>query len=228
MIVLDDYSEDIAHGQIRHCKIADVALRFMEAYIMRTLMLLASVAMTVAGVFCVANGSAAFLTVAFIVGVVFLLMGAAEILIGLRADFDVSENAVSITKDGIIMLIFGAVIITGMITDDTTAQMLFAMWMVIEGILSFSFDKIDVMHITGEERLSFALTFLMLIMGLYIRILITESRKSGILSGITLISLKPLKRTFSKSTIQSLTLRARHMVFLSLKYIFTRSEPWMQ
>ena len=167
MIVLDDYSEDIAHGQIRHCKIADVALRFMEAYIMRTLMLLASVAMTVAGVFCVANGSAAFLTVAFIVGVVFLLMGAAEILIGLRADFDVSENAVSITKDGIIMLIFGAVIITGMITDDTTAQMLFAMWMVIEGILSFSFDKIDVMHITGEERLSFALTFLMLIMGLY-------------------------------------------------------------
>ena len=73
--------------------------------------------MTVSGVFCIANGSAAFLTVAFIIGLVYLLMGAIEVLIGIRADFDVSANAVSITKDGIIMLIFGAVIISGMITE---------------------------------------------------------------------------------------------------------------
>jgi uncharacterized membrane protein HdeD (DUF308 family) len=85
---------------------------FRRKYIMRTLMLIASVAMIGSVVFCVANGSAAFLTVAFIIGLVYLLMGATEILVGLRADFDVSEKAVSITKDGILMLIFGAVIIT--------------------------------------------------------------------------------------------------------------------
>lgn len=134
---------------------------------MRTLMLLASVAMTVSGVFCVANGSAAFLTVAFVIGVVYLLMGAIEVLIGLRADFDVSANAVSITKDGIIMLIFGLVIISGMITDDTTAQMLFATWLVVEGVLSLRLERFDIMHITGEERLSFAITTVMLIVGLY-------------------------------------------------------------
>lgn len=134
---------------------------------MRTLMLLASVAMTVSGVFCIANGSAAFLTVAFIIGLVYLLMGAIEVLIGIRADFDVSANAVSITKDGIIMLIFGAVIISGMITDDMTAQMLFALWLVIEGVLTLRIENVDVMHITGEERLSFALTSLMLLFGLY-------------------------------------------------------------
>lgn len=134
---------------------------------MRTLMLLASVAMTVAGVFCVANGSAAFVTVAFIIGIVFLLMGAIEVLIGIRADFDMAENAVSITKDGIIMLIFGLAVITGMITDDTTAQMLFAMWLVIEGVLSSRTDKIDLVRITGEERLSFGLTSLMLVIGIY-------------------------------------------------------------
>ena len=134
---------------------------------MRTLMLLASVAMTVAGVFCVANGSAAFLTVAFIIGIVYLVMGAIEILIGLRADFDVSANAVSITKDGIIMLIFGVVIISGMITDDMTAQMLFATWLVIEGVLSFKVENFDIMHIASEERLSLAITTLMLLTGLY-------------------------------------------------------------
>lgn len=130
-------------------------------------MLLASVAMTVSGVFCIANGSAAFLTVAFIIGLVYLLMGAIEVLIGIRADFDVSANAVSITKDGIIMLIFGAVIISGMITDDMTAQMLFALWLVIEGVLTLRIENVDVMHITEEERLSFALTSLMLMFGLY-------------------------------------------------------------
>jgi uncharacterized membrane protein HdeD (DUF308 family) len=130
-------------------------------------MLLASVAMTVSGVFCIANGSAAFLTVAFIIGLVYLLMGAIEVLIGIRADFDVSANAVSITKDGIIMLIFGAVIISGMITDDMTAQMLFALWLVIEGVLTLRIENVDVMHITGEERLSFALASLMLLFGLY-------------------------------------------------------------
>ena len=55
---------------------------------MRTLMLLASVAMTVAGVFCVANGSAAFVTVAFIIGLVFLSMGAIEVLIGLADEVE--------------------------------------------------------------------------------------------------------------------------------------------
>ena len=134
---------------------------------MRTLMLLASVAMTVSGVFCIANGSAAFLTVAFIVGIVYLVMGATEILVGIRAEFDLSENAVSITKDGIIMLILGFVIISGMITDDTTAQMVFATWLVIEGVLSFTTGRIDIMHITGDERLTLGITFLMLIAGIY-------------------------------------------------------------
>ena len=140
---------------------------FRRKYIMRTLMLIASVAMIGSGVFCVANGSAAFLTVAFIIGLVYLLMGATEILVGLRADFDVSEKAVSITKDGILMLIFGAVIITGQVTDDTAARILIAAWLAIEGVLAFSTDRIDLMHITTEERIEFGVNAVMLLFGLY-------------------------------------------------------------
>ena len=130
-------------------------------------MLIASVAMIASGVFCVANGSAAFLTVAFIIGLVYIVMGATEILVGIRADFDVSENAVSITKDGILMLIFGFVIISGQITDDTTARIMIASWLTIEGVLATSERRMDIMHIGGEERLNLAITFIMFIFGLY-------------------------------------------------------------
>ena len=130
-------------------------------------MLIASVAMIASGVFCVANGSAAFLTVAFIIGLVYLIMGATEILVGIRADFDVSENAVSITKDGILMLIFGFIIISGQITDDTTARVMIASWLTIEGVLAVSFGKAGILHISAAKRLSLAITFIMFIFGLY-------------------------------------------------------------
>ncbi len=85
---------------------------------MRTLMMLASVAMIGSGIFCIANGTAAFLTVAFVIGLVFLVLGAVELLVSSRADFDESEAGVSITKDGVIMLLLGAAVIAGQISDD--------------------------------------------------------------------------------------------------------------
>lgn len=134
---------------------------------MRTLMLIASVATIGAGIFCIANGSAAFLTVAFIIGLVFCIMGLMEIFVGVRADFDVTENAASITQDGVLLLIMGIVILAGQITDDTTALSLTAMWLTIEGVLSFDTNKIDIMNIGSEERLELAVTLLMLGLGIY-------------------------------------------------------------
>lgn len=134
---------------------------------MRTLMLIASVAMIGAGTFCIANGSAAYLTVAFIIGLVFSVMGLMEIFVGVRADFDVTEHAVSITKDGVLMLILGLVILSAQVTSDTTAQMLFAMWLSVEGVLGFDVEKVDFMNISMEERLNGALNLLMLGFGVY-------------------------------------------------------------
>lgn len=134
---------------------------------MRTLMLIASIAMIGTGVFCVANGSVAFLTVAFVIGLMFCVMGALEAVIGTRADFSVSEQAVGIIKDGVIMMIFGVVIISGQVADDLTALMLFAMWLVTEGILSFRGENIDIMHVTVDQRLFLSLSALMVAGGVY-------------------------------------------------------------
>ena len=134
---------------------------------MRTIMMIASVAMIGSGIFCIANGSAAFLTVAFIIGIVYVLMGATELLVGVRADFDISEKAVSISKDGILMIIYGIVILSGQVTDDTTARMLIAAWLVIEGVLAATSDNTDIMHITTEQRINLAVNAIMLVFGLY-------------------------------------------------------------
>ena len=134
---------------------------------MRTLMMIASVAMIGAGIFCVANASAAFLSVAFIIGLIFILLGAFEILIGRRADFDVSEIGVGFAKDGFLMLIFGIVVISGQVTDDNSAQVMFALWMLIEGVLAFRSEWLDVMESDTDQRIGVALSTLMLIMGCY-------------------------------------------------------------
>jgi len=134
---------------------------------MRTLMLLSSIAMIGSGIFCIANGTAAFLTVAFVIGLVMLLLGAAEVLVGRRADFDVSEVGVGITKDGVIMLLLGLVIITGQITDDLSAQTLFALLLTVEGVLSFRPDALDLVTTTRDQRIGIGLNLLMLLIGVY-------------------------------------------------------------
>ena len=134
---------------------------------MRTLMMIASVAMTGAGIFCVANASAAFLSVAFIIGIIFVLLGAVEILTGRRADFDVSEIGVGFAKDGFLMLIFGLVVISGQVTDDSSAQVMFALWMLVEGVLAFRSEWLDIMESDADQRIGVTLCTLMLIAGIY-------------------------------------------------------------
>lgn len=134
---------------------------------MRTLMLIASVAMMGAGIFCVANGSVAFLAVAFVIGIVFLLLGASEMLVGRRADFELSGADLSMTKDGVIMLLFGAAILTGQITDELSAQTVFALLLTIEGVLSFRSNWLDMMTASREQRIGVGANILMIIMGVY-------------------------------------------------------------
>lgn len=134
---------------------------------MRTLMLAASVAMTGAGIFCVANGSVAFLSVAFVIGIVFTLLGAFEVLVGRRADFELSDADLGMTKDGVIMLLFGLAILTGQVTDDLSAQTVFALLLTIEGVLSFKTEWLDVMSLSRDQMVGVGLNVLMVLIGVY-------------------------------------------------------------
>ena len=128
-------------------------------------MFIASFAMMGAGIFCVANSSAAFLSVAFVIGVVMLLMGASEVLVGRRADFEKAEDALDLTKDGFLLILFGVVVISAQITDDTVAQFAFAVIIATEGIFSFKDEWLHVLHLERKERVSMALSIVMVVLG---------------------------------------------------------------
>ena len=165
-------------------------------------MMIASVAMIGTGIFCVANASAAFLSVAFVIGLVYILLGAIEILIGRRADFDVSETGVGFTKDGFLMLIFGIVIISGQVTEDNTAQAMFALWMLVEGVLAFRSEWLDIMETDAAQRVGVTLSTLMLIAGGYMFFNNSTIRLSQtLLIGICLIILG-LRRFFQSFSIE--------------------------
>ncbi len=134
---------------------------------MRTMMLIASVAMMGAGIFCVANGSVAFLSLAFVIGIVFMLLGAFEILVGRRADFELSDADLGMTKDGVIMLLFGAAILSGQITDELSAQTVFALLLTVEGVLSFRSNWLDLMTASREQRIGVGTNMLMIVIGVY-------------------------------------------------------------
>ncbi len=169
---------------------------------MRTLMMIASIAMIGSGIFCVANGSAALLSVAFVIGIVFAVLGAIELLISRRADFDVSEKGVGIAKDGILMIIVGLVILTGQVTDDISAQVVFAMWLTIEGVLAYTAEWFDIMETDWGHRVGIAISTLMLLFGVYIFFNNSTLRLgSTLIAGICMIVLG-LKRFWQSLDIE--------------------------
>ena len=169
---------------------------------MRTIMLIASVAMIISGIFCVANSSAAFLSVAFVIGAVLIVLGACEAIIGRRADFERDEVGIGLTKDGMLLLILGLVVISGQITDDSTAQMMFGMFLMIEGIMSFRADWIDVAHLEREHRISMAISAAMIVLGIYMMFNTAVFRVPVImLIGIALVVLG-LRRFMQSFTIE--------------------------
>jgi len=169
---------------------------------MRTVMLIASIAMIASGIFCVANSSAAFLSVAFVVGIVLLALGACEMVIGKRADFERDEVGMGLTKDGILLFILGIVIVSGQITDDMVALMIFGLFLLIEGVMSFRTDWLDVTHIAREQRVNMAVSASMIVLGSYMFFNTATFRVPVImLIGISMVVLG-LRRLMQSFTIE--------------------------
>ncbi len=134
---------------------------------MRALMLLGSLAMIGSGIFCFANASAAFISVAFVVGIIFACMGIIEIVTGTRADFEVLGKGVNLTTDGIMMLIFGIVVLSGQIVDDGTAQLIFATWLMLEALPVAGSHFEDISDAEVKDNTDLVLGVAMLAVALY-------------------------------------------------------------
>ena len=65
------------------------------------------------------------------------------------------------------MLIVGIVVLSGQVTDDSSAQILFAVWMLVEGVLAFRSEWLDIMESDSDQKIGVTLCTLMLIVGGY-------------------------------------------------------------
>lgn len=134
---------------------------------MRIIMLLGSLAMMGVGIFCFANGSAAFISVAFIIGVLLSIMGFIELVIGIRIDYESIRRNIRLTSDGIAMFFFGIVLLSGQVTDDFSAQMLFALWLLIESSMFVNLDGEDLISALKIDGTYGVISLAMAVLGLY-------------------------------------------------------------
>ena len=103
---------------------------------MRILTMLTGVLFIGAGIFLVANGGVTFLSVAFVVGVMFVIAGIVECLSYNSYRGDNVEKS-WILNDGLATFVLGVLILLNKISADAVVPMILGLWVLITGIRNF-------------------------------------------------------------------------------------------
>ena len=103
---------------------------------MRILTMLTGVLFIGAGIFLVANGGVTFLSVAFVVGVMFVIAGIVECLSYNSYRGDNVEKS-WILNDGLTTFALGVLILLNKISADAVVPMILGLWVLITGIRNF-------------------------------------------------------------------------------------------
>ncbi len=103
---------------------------------MRILTMLTGVLFIGAGIFLVANGGVTFLSVAFVVGVMFVIAGIVECLSYNSYRGDNVEKS-WILNDGLTTFVLGVLILLNKISADAVVPMILGLWVLITGIRNF-------------------------------------------------------------------------------------------
>ena len=134
---------------------------------MRIITMLTGLLFMVGGAFLVANEGVTFLSVAFIVGVMFVIAGVVECLSysGYRGD---NEERAWILNDGITTFVLGGLILLNKISADAVVPVVMALWVMITGIRNFvrAWEHVDDRSSNFWDHLLIGL--LNLIFGIYV------------------------------------------------------------
>lgn len=137
---------------------------------MRSLMTLSSILMVAVGIFCIANASVAFASVAFVVGLVFLLVGVVELLLSKKTSINEDRGDADVTIGGLILVLLGIAILAGAVSEDLAINALFALIIAREGfidIVDVVQKRIEISENSLEENLFLLLGVLEAVLGSY-------------------------------------------------------------
>ena len=135
---------------------------------MRIIMMIASIAIVGTGTFCVANGAAAFTSVAFVIGIALLLMGIAEIFIARAVDQQAGQESPISRMEGVIAVVLAVAILTNQLQEDMAVTSTFALWLIVTGLQTLPReDMIFSRSKTQAENLTLLLAVIIEIWGIY-------------------------------------------------------------
>lgn len=100
---------------------------------MRILNMLMGVLLVIAGIFMIANEGITFISVAFVVGLLFIIAGIAEVISCNSYRGDEGDRAL-VLIDGLIMLAIGILIILNKLAADVTVPLVLGFWVLTSGI----------------------------------------------------------------------------------------------
>lgn len=137
---------------------------------MRSLMTLSSIIMVSAGIFCVANKSVAFASVAFAIGTAFLLVGVVELVVSRNTSINEDRDDHDVVIGGLMLSLIGIAILSGAVSEDATVTILFAVLISREGfidIIKNAMSSKEFSENSTEENLMFLLGVAEAVLGTY-------------------------------------------------------------
>lgn len=112
--------------------------------IVRTLNMIMGGIFWLAGLFMIFNGGITFLSVAFVIGLLFMVAGVIECL-SYKSYRGVEEDNKWVLIDGLVMFIIGFLIIFNKLSADATVPLVFGVWVITIGVRNLvrAWEKID-------------------------------------------------------------------------------------
>ena len=134
---------------------------------MRLLAMISSAIMVIVGTFCVANSTAAFTSVAFVVGIALLIMGILELVVFRNVGYEENMITKTYVVQAVISAFLGVMFLSGQVSEDVAVTAIFAMMLMTSGLAADFSINIDIKTNSLSEKRTFILGTAMTLLGAY-------------------------------------------------------------
>ncbi len=134
---------------------------------MRILSMISSALMVIVGTFCVANSTAAFTSVVFVIGGALLVMGALELIVFRNVGYGDNMITKTYVVQAVISTFLGVMFLSGQVSEDVSVSAIFAMMLMTSGLAADFSINIDIRTNSLSEKRTFILGTAMTLLGAY-------------------------------------------------------------
>ena len=134
---------------------------------MRLLAMISSAIMVIVGTFCVANSTAAFTSVAFVVGSALLIRGILELVVFRNVGYEENMITKTYVVQAVISAFLGVMFLSGQVSEDVAVTAIFAMMLMTSGLAADFSINIDIKTNSLSEKRTFILGTAMTLLGAY-------------------------------------------------------------